>query len=669
MSTLERFNLLSPILDSLDEAWPQYDELICIKDYSTIVYGFHAWFITTSDILYNAGYSTQSVLSRVNSLCSSVQRFKPSEVLLACKACYDELLNVISLKKPLEQNLYVHFKGELANLDTNTDLVSTLVAPINRLLSSVSEIAYYENGCWKSHVAKGIRAIAQYFGFLMKLELDRPDLEAKALEDYIKFESSFPKLDTTNPYLKPLRHIVHEWMHDFRYDGSLARHGNGGVANTQGNLLKKYQNIEVDTTLEYLYKSSEDILGIHRYFPLGAKSNLKRVSRLCFVPKNISKLRTISMEPASLQFVQQGAMRKLYRFFKKHPYLKSRIKLQDQGQNKSFAYHGSITDEYSTADLSAASDSVAYELVKYLTKRDLKLWRWLFCTRSKETLLPNGEKIVLKKFAPMGSALCFPIETLVFSAIAELAVRLGRERGTTQDPITGVYSSFWTVYGDDIILPKGAYNIATDILTSLNFKVNEDKSYNNSPFKESCGGNYFAGVDITPVRWSISFPEGNLTPDSYTALCAKANQAYESSFKLLRTFILHKMGEYGKVPYFVSMRGLSPHIYSPTPTNFLARRHVIKRLQAIEVSYTSIGPSPRKPISDADIIKIDTIAYHEWLRLNEDNKPHNGFIMNREGVFEYVYCTGHNPKSYVQCDSTFKRGKIIEYDSCASYRV
>lgn len=662
MSTLERLDLLSPILDSLDEAWPNNDTIICSEDATTVVIAFRAWFVITSDILYNRGCSTQSVLTKVGRLCTQVQLYKPSLVLIASKKLYDTFLDIISGKTGSYTSLYVHFKDELANRGMENLLISALVAPVNKILSSISTVAENKNGCWITDYGTELKDLAQYFGFLMKAELNRPDLEADALEDYKIFEATFPKLDRLSPYLKPLRTIIQTWTKDFVYDGTLARHGNGSVANTTSSILQKYLNIETDVMLEYLYIDPKDQLGIFRYFPLGAKRTLKRISKLCFVPKNVSKLRSISMEPASLQFVQQGVMRKLYKYIAQHPYLGSRIKLKDQEQNKSFAYHGSITDEYSTIDLSAASDSVSFELTKFLFCGNTKLWKWLLCTRSSQTILPNGEIVTLKKFAPMGSALCFPIETLIFAAVAELAVQIGRETGATQDIDTGIYKQFYTVYGDDIIIPKGAYDITREILHSLNFKVNEDKSYHASPFKESCGGNYLAGVDVTPIKWKCRFPNGKLTPESYDALCAEVNQAYDKRFKIFRAYCIHLIDEYGKIPYFTSDKGKSPFIYSPTPTNFKAKKRYSKRFQATEIMYTSIGPSERKPITHIQSSQIDEIVYTEWLRLTADGLPVSGLYQNKEGGFEYKYCKPHIAKAYVDCDTVFKKGKMISYE-------
>jgi hypothetical protein len=55
------------------------------------------------------------------------------------------------------------------------------------------------------------------------------------------------------------------------------------------------------------------------------------------------------------------------------------------------------------------------------------------------------------------------------------------------------------VYGDDIILPSTAYTLFAEMVDFYGFRINEGKSFYNSPFRESCGAHYHSGIDITPI--------------------------------------------------------------------------------------------------------------------------------------------------------------------------
>jgi hypothetical protein len=98
----------------------------------------------------------------------------------------------------------------------------------------------------------------------------------------------------------------------------------------------------------------------------------------------------------------------------------------------------------------------------------------------------------MEKYAPMGSCLCFLAETIVFAAICELAAR-----------IMGVHSDY-RVYGDDIVIEANLAEITISLLTALHFTVNTKKSYWSTEclFREACGLEGYAGVDITPLRLS-----------------------------------------------------------------------------------------------------------------------------------------------------------------------
>lgn len=79
------------------------------------------------------------------------------------------------------------------------------------------------------------------------------------------------------------------------------------------------------------------------------------------------------------------------------------------------------------------------------------------------------------------------------------------------------YAALWTgrkvtdweglisIYNDDIICPSWAAETVIDALTACGFTVNTDKSFyddNGSVcFRESCGGDYQGGIDISSIYW------------------------------------------------------------------------------------------------------------------------------------------------------------------------
>lgn len=273
------------------------------------------------------------------------------------------------------------------------------------------------------------------------------------------------------------------------------------------------------------------------------------------------------MEPVTLQYFQQGVMAELYEFIGNHRYLGGRIKLRDQSQNQELAKQGSIDNSLSTIDLSAASDSVSWALVKGVFT-GTPLMKWLWATRSRNTLLPDGNTVKLLKFAPMGSALCFPVECLIFAAVLEYEAH--KECRTSRKT-----PSFWSVFGDDLVVSK---SITENVIRSLNevgFLVNVDKSFTDGPFRESCGKDYYEGIDVSSTYYRLpAFNSKNLLPDVYAAICSGANLAQERGLLRLRQWYLSLLLRTRRTaPYFCSSVSRSPAVYSPMPTNY----HVISR--------------------------------------------------------------------------------------------
>lgn len=212
-------------------------------------------------------------------------------------------------------------------------------------------------------------------------------------------------------------------------------------------------------------------------------------ARVCLVPKDSRGPRVISCEPAEMMYIQQGLMRKLYTILETHPLTAGYVNFTNQTINRELARQASKDGLLATIDLSDASDRVSLELVRRVFPSD-----WLSALeacRSEETVLPNHVKVKLNKFAPMGSACCFPVEALVFWACAQAAIHISTRNRHPRE----IY-----VYGDDIVTPVLLYHEVARGLESVGLLVNHNKSYWQGPFRESCGGDYHNGYDVTPVR-------------------------------------------------------------------------------------------------------------------------------------------------------------------------
>lgn len=430
------------------------------------------------------------------------------------------------------------------------------------------------------------RRLMQLFSYTSRLTLSDIDLSQQCLDDYMSVEDRLASLVLPDEYVKQLNHTVKRWFGRFDPEPIIPRHGPGGVAELgRCSIEEKYTDLSSDQMLTYCFPDAIVVNSSNL-------DQLSRVSETLFVPKSYKTFRTISMEPATLMFYQQGVQRAIYNQVRRGP-LNRFMGFEDQTRNKLFAQRASISGSYSTIDLSSASDSVSYELVKRVFKGTWLL-KYLVTLRSKWTLLPDGRVIELRKFAPMGSALCFPIETIIFAAICD---NVTREHGAP-----GQYS----VYGDDIIVPTECSERLIDVLTKLGFVTNVSKSFTDSScwFRESCGGEYCWGVDVTPMKISRKY---NHRSDDirFTALIALANSAYEKGFRHLRYFFIAKMLDSGIVPLFSPTSLLSDNY-----TNYHAKRRWNKGLQRIEVLTTkSVTSYPTKSLNEQN----ESIRYLHWM--------------------------------------------------------
>lgn len=210
---------------------------------------------------------------------------------------------------------------------------------------------------------------------------------------------------------------------------------------------------------------------------LGREYVVQECNRIAFVPKDACTERLIAIEPSCNMFLQLGV----------HNFMAARLKavgncISDQTRNQRLAYFGSVTGNRSTIDLSAASDSVSTELVKFLFP---PLWfAFLDDLRSKKYEL-NGVEGVYSKYASMGNGTTFAVETIIFLAIARACQRL-----------TGGFSP--SVYGDDIVSDRSYSLLLIETLALVGFDTNTDKTFITGFFRESCGKDYLHGSLVTP---------------------------------------------------------------------------------------------------------------------------------------------------------------------------
>lgn len=315
--------------------------------------------------------------------------------------------------------------------------------------------------------------------------------------------------DTVRPKLLQMVHQVSDRLVsrlpvlDWRHINP--RHGPGAVADARTG-TDKYRfptwPAKLERTFPYSYfaMSREDLSVSEAGIIVGAH---EPPCRLMAVQKTLKAPRMIASEPASHQFIQLGLM-EWFRLHMPRP-LRNSIDFKKQELSRALCLEASRTGDMATVDLSAASDRLSCWVVERFFRGSQTLLEALHSCRTRWLINATGVgeaySIRLKKYAPMGNGTTFPVQSWVYAVIAIASV-LYEERLEPTWPNIDSVSKRIRVYGDDIILPSSAVLSLVSILEYFQLKVNSKKTFSRGHFRESCGIDAYAGVDVTPVYLS-----------------------------------------------------------------------------------------------------------------------------------------------------------------------
>lgn len=331
------------------------------------------------------------------------------------------------------------------------------------------------------------------------------DKEKLAIQysDFEKVDADLPALSLNDSVLWTARRYCAAFIEDIDVDGDnncIPRPGPGATNRPLEKELRYGPHIlfkTIDKVLpydEWFYPHMWDVVEQSRNY-LNLEKLSEPSSRFKFVPKTAGKARGICIEYNETQFLQQAVSRLLRTHINKK--LGKNIALNDQTVNGDLAVSSSIDRWLSTIDMSDASDRISRHLVSFLFADNPRLREVLLAlsTRLIEPPKEAGKTELLKarKFAPMGSALCFPVMSLVhYFLIKAIVLHTGRA-SSLQD------SQHIYVYGDDILLPTEYTEEVYQKLPNYGMRLNTSKSFYNSNFRESCGKHAYYGRDVTPV--------------------------------------------------------------------------------------------------------------------------------------------------------------------------
>lgn len=430
------------------------------------------------------------------------------------------------------RGFYRDDRGELYFATDDELLYSPILSTVNSLTgrpldkSDVDVIRY----CYTYHV------------FLGKIPVERGDLLEESLYEWVYRQLTINELQAEQTHLRNLRRIV-SWLTDsdgFPMELLHGKHGPGITAVTGKRLNDKEAKIK--------FTRAQSLLGIPH--PKLNRRSEQLSNKWLAVTKDIKSLRPITAEPPSNQYLQQSVKEVLYSLTdRKHINLGHFVKFADQSRSRQLALRGSTLREakkFVTLDLKSGSDYLSSEIVTEVFGGDLL--HLLMGTRSWNTDLPGFKglkNLELRMFGGMGSALTFPVQTIVYTAIALYGAIIALE-GHPPDSLSDYLSAEAVVdprlqgicvYGDDIIIPDFATETVVNMLNRLGLQVNSAKSfYGATPVRESCGIYAIDGMDITPLRYRLDEKACRaefITGETFEAIRSYANLAFLYNYRTL----------------------------------------------------------------------------------------------------------------------------------------
>lgn len=388
-----------------------------------------------------------------------------------------------------------------------------------------------------------VRQLTSMFGKML-LPCSPPRIEA-AFDNYVKTEMEVQNADLDPSDYHRLARIAAILFGDVLSSVSkeiadeclLPKHGPGNTADYLAQ-NERYCLTAWPERLEGVFRYNDYALPSSSYFEETDRVNFllpgqELPVRVVQVPKTLKTPRIIALEPAHMQYMQQAIL----------DVLRPRLELQripgntrdsacypminftSQESNRLLAREGSLSGSLATLDLSEASDRVSLQHVSAVFASSPNVLEAVLAVRSTHADVPGHGVIPLTKYASMGSALCFPVEAMVFLAVVFHGLCTAESTQGLRSQIVG-YKDQVRVYGDDIIVPTHMVNSVIQSLELFGFKVNTGKSFWNGKFRESCGGDYFEGHDVNVVKVRREFPSSHTDALEVKSLAELRNRLY-----------------------------------------------------------------------------------------------------------------------------------------------
>lgn len=246
-------------------------------------------------------------------------------------------------------------------------------------------------------------------------------------------------------------------------------------------------------------------------------------ARLVCVPKTFTSLRTITVEPGVNQFLQQAYNAHLRKEIERCRVMSTCLALTTQLPNQDLAIEGSLTGDWVTVDLSSASDLLSTELVEAAFAHRPRFLSGIMSCRTPEVEIGNTN-LVLKKYAGMGNATTFPVQSYCFALIALCSMI--KDNQVVTFGLLERLARRVRVFGDDIIIRTEHYPEFAKWIESCGLRINHSKTFATGNFRESCGVDAYKGIKVTPIY--LRFDPTTIATDtsSFISVLSTCNQLW-----------------------------------------------------------------------------------------------------------------------------------------------
>lgn len=264
---------------------------------------------------------------------------------------------------------------------------------------------------------------------------------------------------------------------------------------------------------------------------------------MTLVPKSYKSLRSIVPDSTIGSFISHGLGEMIRLRLKRAGYDLATL----QSRHQELARLGSKFGHLTTADLSSASDCITGPLLKLILPDD---WYSVLEDTRIAGFHFKGVPLQAETFAGMGIGYTFALQTLVFLAILKAGERFCRLFGEVSSREKIVTS----VYGDDMIMSSSIFPTVAVYLQRFGFILNADKTFWRGQFRESCGGDYFAGVDVRPFQPEIG--QAQLGFNAYVSVLYKfinglRRRWTEHEVPCTLQFLMNEFSRLGTIPFVV----------------------------------------------------------------------------------------------------------------------